>query len=73
MATLQRAGAIWGKAHEAIPVQQIKREHQQLAAQAVGAPCAAGSGFDASAGDALVLILREWLHHLGFDAMHLTS
>ena len=73
MATLQRAGAIWGLAHEAIPVRQIKREHQQLAARTVGVPSATGSGFDAPAGDALVLILSEWLHHLGFDAMHLTS
>lgn len=73
MAPLQRAGAIWGLAHEAIPLAQIEREYQQLAARAVGAPSATGSGFDAPAGDALVLILRECLHHLGFDAVHLTA
>ena len=73
MAPLQRAGAIWGLAHEAIGLAQIEREYQQLAARAVGVPSATGSGFDAPAGDALVLILRECLHHLGFDAVHLTS
>ena len=73
MAPLQRAGAIWGLAHEAIPLAQIEREYQQLAARAVGAPSATGSGFDAPAGDALVLFLRECLHHLGFDAVHLTA
>ena len=73
MAPLQRAGAIWGLAHEAIGLAQIEREYQQLAARAVGAPSATGSGFDDPAGDALVLILRECLHHLGFDAVHLTA
>lgn len=73
MAPLQRAGAIWGLEHEAIPLAQIEREYQQLAARAVGAPQALGGGFDDPAGDALVLILRECLHHLGFDAVHLTT
>lgn len=73
MAPLQRAGAIWGLAHEAIALAQIEREYQQLAARSVGAPSATGSGFDDPAGDALVLILRECLHHLGFDAVHLTA
>ncbi|MBT9552411.1 MAG: hypothetical protein IV088_16290 [Hydrogenophaga sp.] len=73
MAPLQRAGAIWGLAHEAIARAQIEREYQQLAARSVGAPSAKGSGFDDPAGDALVLILRECLHHLGFDAVHLTA
>lgn len=73
MAPLQRAGAIWGLVHETIPLAQIEREYQQLAARAVGAPQARGSGFDDPAGDALVLILRECLHHLGFDVVHLTA
>jgi hypothetical protein len=71
MAPLQRAGAIWGQANEAIALAQIELEYQQLAARSVGAPSATGSGFDDPAGDALVLILRECLHHLGFDAVHL--
>ena len=45
----------------------------QLAARAMGAPSARGSGFEHAAGDALVLILRECLHHLGFDAVHLAA
>ena len=73
MAPLQRAGAIWGLAHEAIALTQIEREYQQLAARSVGAPSATGSGFADPAGAALVLILRECLHHLGFDAVHLIA
>ena len=70
-APLQRAGAIWGLAHEAIALSQIEREYQLLAARSVGAPSATGSGFDDPAGDALVLILRECLHHQRLDAVHL--
>jgi len=71
LAPLQRGGAIRGVANGAIGLAEIEHEYQQLAARAMGAPSARGSGFEHPAGDALVLILRECLHHLGFDAVHL--
>jgi hypothetical protein len=70
LAPLQRGGAIRGLAHEAISLAVVEDEYQQLAARSMGAPSARGTGFDDPAGDALVLILRECLHHLGFDAVH---
>lgn len=70
LAPLQRSGAIAGLEQGTIALSQIEREYQSLAARAVGAPSARGSGFDDPAGDALVLILREVMHHLGFDALH---
>lgn len=70
---LQRSGAIAGLAQGAIGLSQIEREYQSLAARAVGAPSARGNGFDDPAGDAVVLILREVMHHLGFDALHLMA
>ena len=73
LAQLQHAGAIRGLANGAIGLAVIEHEYQQLAARAMGAPSARGSGFEHAAGDALVLILRECLHHLGFDAVHLTA
>ena len=68
---LQREGAIAGLQQGAIALAQIEREYQSLAARAMGVPSARAAGFDDVAGDALVLILRECLHHLGLDAVHL--
>lgn len=73
LAPLQRGGAIAGLAQGAIALSQIEREYQMLAARAVGAPSARGTGFDEPSGDALVLILREFMHHLGFDALYLAD
>ena len=73
LAPLQHAGAIRGLVNGAIGLAVIEHEYQQLAARAMGAPSARGSGFEHAAGDALVLILRECLHHLGFDAVHLAA
>jgi len=67
---LQRGGSIHGLVHEAIAMAVVEAEYQQLAARALGAPSGRGTGFDRPTGDALVLILRECLHHLGFDAVH---
>ncbi|UCU93940.1 hypothetical protein [Hydrogenophaga taeniospiralis] len=73
LAPLQHAGAIRGLVNGAIGLAVIEHEYQQLAARAMGAPSARDSGFEHAAGDALVLILRECLHHLGFDAVHLAA
>jgi len=73
LAPLQQGGAIRSLANGAIGLADIEHEYQQLAARAMGAPSARGSGFEHPAGDALVLILRECLHHLGFDAVHLAA
>lgn len=70
LAPLQRGGAIAGLAQGAIALAQIEREYQLLAARSMGAPSARASRFDDPSGDALVLILRECLHHLGLDAVH---
>jgi hypothetical protein len=70
LAPLRRGGAIAGLLQGTIALEQIEREYQMLAARAVGAPSAHGSGFDDPAGDAVVLILREVMHHLGFDTLH---
>lgn len=70
LAPLQRGGAIAGLEGGAIALSQIEREYQSLASRAVGAPSARGSGFDDPAGDAMVLILRELMHHLGFEVLH---
>lgn len=69
MAALQRGGAIAADAQGTIERTQIEREYQGLAARAVGAPSALGSAFDDPAGDALVLILRELMQHLGFERL----
>lgn len=71
LAPLQREGAIAGLQQGAIALAQIEREYQSLAARAMGVPYSRAAGFDDVAGDALVLILRECLHHLGLDAVHL--
>ncbi|MFP8781315.1 hypothetical protein [Hydrogenophaga sp. RWCD_12] len=70
LAPLQRGGAIAGLEQGTIALAQIEREYQSLAGRAIGAPSARGSGFDDPAGDAVVLILREVMHHLGFDVLH---
>jgi hypothetical protein len=69
--SLRREGAIAGLQQGAIALAQIEREVQSLAARAMGVPSARAQVFDDPAGDALVLILRECLHHLGMDAVHL--
>ena len=66
---MQRGGAIAADAQGTIERAQIEREYQALAARAVGAPSALGSAFDDPAGDALVLILRELMQHLGFERL----
>jgi len=70
LALLQREGAIAGLQQGAIALAQIEREYQSLAARAMGVPSVRAAAFDAPAGDALSLILRECLHHLGLDAVH---
>ena len=71
LAALRREGAIAGLQQGAIALAQIEREYQALAGRSMGAPSANASGFDDPSGDALVLILRECLHHLGLDAVYL--
>ncbi len=71
LAPLRREGAIAGLRQGAISIEQIEREYQLLAARSMGAPSARAAAFDDPAGDALVLVLRECLHHLGLDAVHL--
>jgi hypothetical protein len=71
LAPLRREGAIAGLWQGAISLVQIEREYQSLAGRAMGAPSARAAAFDDPAGDALLLVLRECLHHLGLDAVHL--
>lgn len=73
LAPLRREGAIAGLQQGAISLTQIEREYQSLAGRAMGAPSARAAAFDDPAGDALVLVLRECLHHLGLDAVHLVG
>lgn len=70
LAPLQRGGAIAALAQGSIGLDGIEREYQLLAARAVGAPSARGTGFDDAAGDAVLLILRELMHHLGVRSLH---
>lgn len=70
LAPLQRGGAIAALAQGSIGLDGIEREYQWLAARAVGAPSARGTGFDDAAGDAVLLILRELMHHLGVRSLH---
>ncbi len=67
---LRRGEAIAGLQQGAISIAQIEREVQSLAARSLGAPSARAVAFDDPSGDALVLILRECLLHLGLDAVH---
>lgn len=73
VALLRREGAIPAISHEAISLATVEQWYQALAARAEGAPSARGTGFDDPSGDALVLILRELMHHLGFEALHLAK
>ena len=66
---MQRGGAIAGLEQGSIRRDAIEREYQWLAARAVGAPSARGTGFEEPSGDAVVLILRELMHHLDVDAL----
>jgi hypothetical protein len=70
LAPLQRGGAIAAMAQGSTGLDGIEREYQLLAARAVGAPSARGTGFDDAAGDAVLLILRELMHHLGLRSLH---
>ncbi|MCB2016482.1 MAG: hypothetical protein KDF54_03015 [Hydrogenophaga sp.] len=70
---LRRNGAIASQTQGSIGADDIEREYQWLAARAAGAPSARGTGFDAPAGDALVLILRELMHHLGVVSLALAD
>ena len=70
LAPLQRGGAITELARGSIGLEGIERDYQLLAARAVGAPSAHGTGFDEAAGDAVLLILRELMHHLGVRSLH---
>ena len=70
LAPLQRGGAIAALAQGSIGLEDIEREYQWLAARAVGAPSAHGSGFDDATGDAVLLILRELMHHLAVRSLH---
>ena len=70
LAPLQRGGAIAVMAQGSTGLDGIEREYQLLAARAVGAPSARGTGFDDAAGDAVLLILRELMHHLGLRSLH---
>lgn len=71
LSPLWREGAIAGLQQGAISIAQIEREYQSLAARSMGAPSARAAAFDDPAGDALVLVLRECLHHLGLSAVYL--
>ncbi|MEZ5706947.1 MAG: hypothetical protein R3E56_17840 [Burkholderiaceae bacterium] len=71
VALLRREGTIPVPNHEAISLAMVEQWYQALAARAEGAPSARGTGFDEPSGDALMLILRELMHHLGFDALHI--
>jgi hypothetical protein len=73
VALLRREGAIAVTGHEAISLVAVEQWYQALAARAEGAPSARGPVFDEPSGDALVLILREVMHHLGFDALHIVD
>jgi hypothetical protein len=70
LAPMQRSGAIAKLAQGSIGLESIEREYQMLAARAVGAPSALGTGFDDVAGDAVLLILRELMHHLELRSLH---
>lgn len=71
LAPLQREGAIAGLQEGAIAREQIEREYQWLAARSMRVPSARDRVFDTPSGDAVVLVLRERLHHLDLDAVHL--
>lgn len=73
LSPLQRGGVIAGLVQGAIALEQIEREYQLLAARSLGAPSARAFGFDDPSGDALVLVLRECLQHLGLEAVHLAT
>ena len=72
-APLQRGGAVEALVEGTLGVADIEREYQWLAARAIGAPSARGSGFEDPSGDAIVLILRECMHHLRVDALHIVA
>ena len=72
-APLQRGGAVEALAEGKLGLADIEREYQWLAARAIGAPSARGSGFDDPSGDAIVLILRECMHHLRVNALHIAA
>jgi hypothetical protein len=69
LAPMQRGGAIASLEKGSIRRDAIEREYQWLAARSVGAPSARGTGYEEPSGNAVVLILRELMHHLDVDAL----
>ncbi|AOW11872.1 hypothetical protein LPB72_08645 [Hydrogenophaga crassostreae] len=69
LSTLRRGGAMWNTEGGPITLARVEQEYQWLAARAMGAPSAKGTVFDAASGDALILILREFMHHLGVNEL----
>lgn len=63
-ALLRRGGGLAGWSPGSAGLADVEREYQWLAARAVGARSAHGTAFDDPAADAVVLILRELMHHL---------
>lgn len=55
-----------------LPMEQVERLFEQLSAVALGRPVASGGVPTDAAFAAVVLILREFMHHLGFTHITVT-
>lgn len=71
LVALRPPGVALGVPRGQLSLTDIETAYQGLAARSVSAPSAIGSGFDDPRGDALVLIVRECMHHGGFQILHL--
>ncbi|MCW5650719.1 MAG: hypothetical protein KIS62_13310 [Ramlibacter sp.] len=64
----RRAGLVGPRPVE-LPIDQVERLFEQLSAVALGRPVASGGVPTDAAFAAAVLILREFMHHLGFTRL----
>lgn len=56
-----------------MPIEQVERLFEQLSAVALGRPAVSGGVPTDAAFSATVLVLREFMHHLGFSQITVTG
>ncbi|MBX3654566.1 MAG: hypothetical protein KF686_10305 [Ramlibacter sp.] len=66
---LARRAGLAGPRPVELPIDQVERLFEQLSAVALGRPVASGGVPTDAAFSAAVLILREFMHHLGFTRL----
>lgn len=70
---LARLAGVTGELPVNLPIEQVERLFEQLSAVALGRPAASGGVPTDATFATTVLVLREFMHHLGFDRITVTG